>query len=85
MVCRRDNEERWIGVADNLCQGGSERHLDMKKDGLGELLKAVSDVCGCRGEVRDLPGSADGAIPGTIFEGEKAACSMSVKKLFGYM
>lgn len=29
-------------------------------------------------------GSADGAIPGTIVEGEKAACSMSSKKFLGW-
>lgn len=28
---------------------------------------------------RDTLGSADGATPGTILDGEKAACSISVK------
>lgn len=87
MVHRWGNEVRWILAADNLCRDGNGRHLGMRKGGLGELekLNLVSGVYMFDCKIQNLPGSADGAIPGTIFEGEKAACSMSAKKFVGYV
>lgn len=47
MVCRRDNEERWIVVVDNLCRDDSVQRLDMRKAGLEVLsrLSVVSNAC----------------------------------------
>jgi len=42
------------------------------------MLERGTSVTGC-GMWDSILGSAEGAIPGTIVEGENAACSMSAK------
>lgn len=70
-------------ASDNLSLDGNARHRDRRTFELEELVvreKSSQDYLFQSAEwVLNELGSADGASPGTILDGEKAACSISVK------
>lgn len=81
---RRDSEGHWREVAGNLFLDVSGQRLGMRISGLGGLESIFNQRYSYEDRESIPPGSADGAMPGTIFEGEKAACSISAKKFLGY-
>lgn len=69
----------WWEVAGSSHRVCNERHRDMRIDGLGALDEVSMLACDKGNKVGDSPGSAEAANPGTIVDGENAACSISAK------
>ena len=69
----------WLGVVGNSRLGDSARHLGRRTFLLGALDNCKIPVIETWRGLKNLLGSPDGAIPGTIVDGEKAACSISAK------
>jgi hypothetical protein len=55
--------------------GGHQGRKTFSPEELGTLINIISGII----MNNNKPGSAEGPMPGTIFEGEKQACSMSWK------
>lgn len=81
---RRDSEGHWREVAGNLFLDIIGQRLGMRIGGPGGLEIIFNQRYSYEDRESELPGSTDGAMSGAIFEGEKAACSISAKKFLGY-
>lgn len=78
--------QRWLGAAGSSPQVGNGPRRGMRRVVLVALSHKLASGNPSSGNPRKelmrspfLPGSADAANPGTIVDGENAACSISAK------